>query len=104
MQPSPPALPLPCPQPGLRVALRVESRGCGVRQFLELIDFNVSITASLYASYYFELRTLCEKAERGFTFKPLSDAQQAKLELTSDSRRNELRVSKRWKSLTTPLA
>lgn len=104
MQPSPPALPLPCPHPGLRVALRVESRGCGVRQFLELIDFNVSITASLYASYYFELRTLCEKAERGFTFKPLSDAQQAKLELTSDSRRKELKVSKRWKSLTTPLS
>ena len=32
-------------------------------QFLELIGYNVSITASLYASYYFELRTLCEKAD-----------------------------------------
>ena len=85
----------PCPRP----------RGCPTcrvarlrRQFLELIDFNVSITASLYASYYFELRTLCEKAERGFTFKPLSEAQQRKLELNSGSRRKELKVSKRWKS------
>ena len=43
------------------------------RQFLQLIDFNVSISASLYASYYFELRTLCEKAERDFTLKPLSE-------------------------------
>ena len=32
-------------------------------QFLELIEYNVSVTASLYASYYFELRTLCEKAD-----------------------------------------
>jgi len=68
------------------------------KQFLKLIDFNVSITASLYASYYFELRTLCEKAELGFTFKPLSEAQQRKLEINSDSRQKELQVSKRWKS------
>lgn len=32
--------------------------------FLEMIKYNVSISASLYASYYFELRTLCEKAGR----------------------------------------
>ena len=42
------------------------------KKFLELIEYNVSITSSLYASYYFELRTLCEKAERDFTLKPLS--------------------------------
>lgn len=45
------------------------------RQFLELIQYNVSITASLYASYYFELRTLCERDERSFTLKPLSEEQ-----------------------------
>ena len=43
------------------------------KQFLEMIQYNVSISASLYASYYFELRTLCEKAERSFTLKPLSE-------------------------------
>ena len=35
------------------------------KAFLDLIEYNVSISASLYASYYFELRTLCEKAGRG---------------------------------------
>lgn len=33
------------------------------KQFLELLQYNVTITASLYASYYFELRTLCEKVQ-----------------------------------------
>jgi hypothetical protein len=93
MQPPPPAL--PCPRPGGCAACWVARLR---RQFLKLIDFNVSITASLYASYYFELRTLCEKAELGFTFKPLSEAQQRKLEINSDSRQKELQVSKRWKS------
>ena len=46
------------------------------KQFLELIQYNVSISSSLYASYYFELRTLCEKAERTFSLKPLSEEQQ----------------------------
>ena len=31
------------------------------KEFLELLQYNVSISGSLYASYYFELRTLCEK-------------------------------------------
>ena len=80
--------------PGRRpvvVARCAEARGCR-RQFLELIEYNVSVSASLYASYYFELRTLCEKAEgeRGVTFKPLSEAQQRKLELTSGSSGKEL--------------
>ena len=80
--------------PGRRpavVARCAEAHGCR-RQFLELIEYNVSVSASLYASYYFELRTLCEKAEgeRGVTFKPLSEAQQRKLELTSGSSGKEL--------------
>ena len=45
-------------------------------QFLEMLQYNVSISASLYASYYFELRTLCEKAERTFSLKPLTEEQQ----------------------------
>lgn len=30
------------------------------KKFLELIDYDVSVNASLYASYYFQLRTLCQ--------------------------------------------
>ena len=75
------------------VARCAEAHGCR-RQFLELIEYNVSVSASLYASYYFELRTLCEKAEgeRGVTFKPLSEAQQRKLELNSAASEEQ------WKS------
>ena len=58
----------------------------------------MSVSASLYASYYFELRGLSEKAEgeRGFDFKPLSEAQQRKLELNSAASEEQ------WKS-TDPL-
>jgi len=56
------------------------------KKFLQLIEYNVSFTSSLYASYYFELRTLCEKAERDFTLKPLSDEQKRKLESASWSK------------------
>ena len=33
-------------------------------KFLELIDYDVSISSSLYASYYFQLRTLCQRENR----------------------------------------
>lgn len=71
-------------------------------QFLELIEYNVSITASLYASYYFELRTLCEKAERDFTLKPLSEDQQRKLESKSSELGRDLAADRRWVSATLP--
>jgi len=30
------------------------------QKFLELIDYDVSVSARLYTKYYFELRTLCD--------------------------------------------
>jgi len=68
------------------------------KKFLELIEYNVSITASLYASYYFELRTLCEKAERDFLFKPLSEEQQRNLESRTSAMGKDLQKEKRWNS------
>ncbi|CAG9312358.1 unnamed protein product [Blepharisma stoltei] len=41
------------------------------RLFLNLIDFNVNIEKSLYAKYYFILRTYAEKNKRTFHLKPL---------------------------------
>jgi len=74
------------------------------RQFLELVQYNVSITASLYASYYFELRTLCEKAERTFTLKPLTEEQQRSMVSRSQERTEDLKSSSRkWQSLGTGL-
>lgn len=47
------------------------------RSLRNLSQYDVQISASLYTSYYFELRTLCEKAEREFTLKPLTEQQVA---------------------------
>ena len=63
-----------------------------------MIQYNVSISASLYVSYYFELRTLCEKAERTFSLKPLSDDQQRALELRATAKSEELHTGSRHKS------
>jgi len=72
------------------------------KQFLELVQYNVSISASLYASYYFELRTLCEKAERDFSLKPLSEAQQTTLINRAEQKSSEWQGQQRQsKSLGT---
>ena len=77
-------------------------------KFLQLLQYNVSITASLYASYYFELRTLCEKAGPGReTAKPLSaDAEKLllredaikQLEVHSQNAQKEFQKDRRWQS------
>jgi len=72
------------------------------KQFLEMIQYNVSISASLYASYYFELRTLCEKAERPFTLKPLSEQQRSNLESRSEEKTEDLRKVRRCQSAGGP--
>jgi len=40
----------------------------------------VSISSSLYASYYFQLRTLCQRVDREFSLKPMDIEAAAKLE------------------------
>ena len=50
------------------------------KKFLELIDYDVSISASLYASYYFQLRTLCQRVDREFSLRPMDVDTAAKLE------------------------
>jgi len=52
-------------------------------KFLELLQFNVLITGSEYAKYYFELRALSQ--ENGFPLEPLNKELQAKLEARSNS-------------------
>ena len=75
------------------------------KQFLEMLQYNVSISASLYASYYFELRTLCEKAERTFSLKPLSEEQQQALVSRATKTSEELQAkTRKWQSLGTGLA
>merc|ERR1719263_314997 len=50
------------------------------KKFLELIDYDVSVNSSLYASYYFQLRTLCQRENREFTLKPMEPSVAAALE------------------------
>ena len=64
-------------------------------KFLELVEYNLSITSSLYASYYFELRTLCQKADRDFALKPLTESELKKLESTSVQKTERLREKRR---------
>ena len=42
--------------------------------------YDVSISSSLYASYYFQLRTLCQRENREFPLKPMDLEAAAKLE------------------------
>jgi len=61
------------------------------KKFLELVDYDVSITASLYASYYFQLRTLCQRVDREFTLKPMDVETAAKLEARGSSQTVKLK-------------
>eukprot|EP00164_Ancoracysta_twista_P004779 GFYU01006474.1.p1 GENE.GFYU01006474.1~~GFYU01006474.1.p1 ORF type:complete len:244 (+),score=27.36 GFYU01006474.1:256-987(+) len=49
-------------------------------QTLQLLEFNTYIKSSLYAKYYFDLRTLMSRARKTFTLQPLNDRDLQKLE------------------------
>jgi len=62
------------------------------QKFLELIQYfynlliyryNVTVKASLYAKYYYELRTLYKDNEKEFPLTPLSTTDAGKLEIRS---------------------
>eukprot|EP00164_Ancoracysta_twista_P003783 GFYU01005070.1.p1 GENE.GFYU01005070.1~~GFYU01005070.1.p1 ORF type:complete len:343 (+),score=86.44 GFYU01005070.1:447-1475(+) len=50
------------------------------RKYLECLRFNVGIKASLYAKYYFDLRSLMSRAKRVFNLLPLDQKGQKKME------------------------
>lgn len=61
------------------------------RKFLELLGYNVSVSSSLYAKYYFELRTLAEENNMAWRLAPLTAEQARALEVTSSKKRDEFR-------------
>uniref|UniRef100_A0AAY4ANI7 Cyclin-like domain-containing protein n=1 Tax=Denticeps clupeoides TaxID=299321 RepID=A0AAY4ANI7_9TELE len=74
------------------------------RQFLELLQFNINVPSSVYAKYYFDLRSLSEVNNLGCPLEPLSKDMAQRLEAISrlcegqykDMRRE---ARKRWASL-----
>lgn len=70
------------------------------RQFLEMLQFNINVPSSVYAKYYFDLRTLAEANELAFPAEPLSKERATKLEAMSRNIEEALRAGlKKWSSL-----
>ena len=57
------------------------------RQFLELLQFNINVPSSVYAKYYFDLRSLAEANNLSFPLEPLSRERAHKLEVRGVSAR-----------------
>ncbi|XP_071389254.1 cyclin-Y-like isoform X5 [Centroberyx affinis] len=53
------------------------------RQFLELLQFNINVPSSVYAKYYFDLRSLSESNNLSFPLEPLSREKAQRLEAIS---------------------
>uniref|UniRef100_A0A8C6LPG2 Cyclin Y-like 1 n=1 Tax=Nothobranchius furzeri TaxID=105023 RepID=A0A8C6LPG2_NOTFU len=53
------------------------------RQFLELLQFNINVPASVYAKYYFDLRQLADDNNLSFPLEPLNNQRAQKLEAIS---------------------
>jgi hypothetical protein len=68
----------------------VEDLGKLEKVILNFLGFNVSLKASLYAKYYFELRSLAEN-EHEFTLEPLSKEAAERLEQRSEEKEISVR-------------
>ncbi|XP_056594014.1 cyclin-Y isoform X2 [Triplophysa dalaica] len=73
------------------------------RQFLELLQFNINVPSSVYAKYYFDLRSLSEANNLSFPLEPLSRDKAQKLEAISrlcDDKYKDLRKGAKKRSVS----
>ncbi|XP_023661747.1 cyclin-Y isoform X6 [Paramormyrops kingsleyae] len=74
------------------------------RQFLELLQFNINVPSSVYAKYYFDLRSLSEANSLSLPLEPLSRDKAQKLEAISglcDDKYKDLRKANKKRSVST---
>ena len=71
------------------------------KKFLELIQYNVTVKANLYAKYYFELRALFKDNEREFPLTPLDKRDAEKLEVNSKAYKDKFEVDSKAKERLT---
>lgn len=64
-------------------ALFIQTRNELERQFLELLQFNINVPSSVYAKYYFDLRSLAEANNLSFPLEALSRDKAQKLEVSN---------------------
>lgn len=75
------------------------------RQFLEMLQFNINVPSSVYAKYYFDLRSLAEQNDLSFPTEPLSRERAQKLEAMSRVMQDKVTAEalkngmKKWSSL-----
>ena len=75
------------------------------RQFLEMLQFNINVPSSVYAKYYFDLRTLAEANELSFPPEPLSKERAQKLEAMSqqfEDKVSQVRDKQRFRANSSP--
>uniref|UniRef100_A0A672IUN5 Cyclin Y n=1 Tax=Salarias fasciatus TaxID=181472 RepID=A0A672IUN5_SALFA len=73
------------------------------RQFLELVQFNINVPSSVYAKYYFDLRSLAEANNLSLPLEPLSRDKAQKLEAISrlcDDKYKDLRKQAKKRSVS----
>ncbi|XP_065150788.1 cyclin-Y isoform X2 [Paramisgurnus dabryanus] len=73
------------------------------RQFLELLQFNINVPSSVYAKYYFDLRSLSEANNLNFPLEPLSRDKAQKLEAIyryCDDKYKDLRKAAKKRSVS----
>uniref|UniRef100_UPI003AAA5D59 cyclin-Y-like n=1 Tax=Centroberyx gerrardi TaxID=166262 RepID=UPI003AAA5D59 len=84
-------------------SLGLNSRNELERQFLELLQFNINVPSSVYAKYYFDLRSLAEANNLSFPLEPLSRDKAQKLEAISrlcDDKYKDLRKAAKKRSVS----
>ena len=62
------------------------------RDFLELLQFNINVPSSVYAKYYFDLRSMAEANNLSFPLEPLSRDKAQKLEVSARTHTHTNRI------------